>query len=148
MRIATLPNLVLIALFTVTPTLMQAAQPWQGNSKPDKSKGKSHEKSDENDHGDVDILITAGIELSRADARRYALDSDLTGLKPLPPGIRKNLARGKPMPPGIAKTRLPDSFVSRLPAAEGYTWRVAGVDLVLVASASDLISGVLRNVFD
>ena len=148
MRIATLPSLVLIALFTAAPTLVQAAQPWQGSSKPEKSKGQNHQKSDEAGNTDVDILITAGIHLSREDARRYALDSDLTGLKPLPPGIRKNLARGKPMPPGIAKTRLPDSFISRLPAAEGYTWRVAGVDLVLVASASDLISGVLSNVFD
>ena len=148
MRIATLPCLVLIAFCAAPPTLMQAAQPGQGNSKPDKSKSQSHQKSDEAGHTDVDILIAAGIQLSREDARRYALDSDLTELKPLPPGIRKNLARGKPMPPGIAKTRLPDSFVSRLPVAEGYSWRVAGIDLVLVASASNLIAGVLRNVFD
>lgn len=148
MRIATLLRLVLIGSCAAAPTLLLAAQPWQGNGKPDKSKGQSNQKSEEAGHADVDILITAGIQLSREDARRYALDSDLTGLKPLPPGIRKNLARGKPMPPGIAKTRLPDSFVRRLPVAEGYTWRIAGVDLVLVARTTDLISGVLRNVFD
>jgi len=148
MRISKLSSLVLIVFSVAAPTLMRAAQPWQGNSEPDKSKGQSHQKSEEAGHTDVDILITAGIQLSREDARRYAIDSSLTGLKPLPRGIRKNLARGKPMPPGIAKTRIPDSFVGRLPVAEGYTWRIAGVDLVLVASASDLISGVLRNVFD
>ncbi|HET6591782.1 MAG TPA: anti-virulence regulator CigR family protein [Xanthomonadales bacterium] len=90
--------------------------------------------------------ITAGISIG--DARRLATQNGLTGGKPLPPGIRKNLARGKPLPPGIQKTRMPDAFVSQLPHHPGHEWRQAGADLVLVASGSLVISDILEGVFD
>lgn len=90
--------------------------------------------------------ITAGISIG--DARRLATQHGLTGGKPLPPGIRKNLARGKPLPPGIQKTRMPDAFVSQLPQHPGHEWRQAGADLVLVASGSLVISDILEGVFD
>jgi hypothetical protein len=41
--------------------------------------------------------ISVGISVTQA--RRMALDAGATGYQPLPPGIRKNLARGKPLPP-------------------------------------------------
>jgi len=94
----------------------------------------------------VSGVITAGISIG--DARRLADQQGLTGSKPLPPGIQKNLARGKPMPPGIAKTRLPDGFIDRLPRHSGYEWQQAGVDLVLVASGSLVITDILEGVFD
>ena len=90
--------------------------------------------------------ITAGISIG--DARRLADQHHLTGSKPLPPGIRKNLARGKPMPPGIAKTRLPEGFINGLPRNPGYEWQQAGVDLVLVVSGSLVISDILEGVFN
>lgn len=90
--------------------------------------------------------ITAGISIG--DARQLASRYKLSGSKPLPPGIRKNLARGKPMPPGIAKTRLPEAFVGELPRHAGYEWHQAGVDLVLVVSGSLVISDILEGVFD
>jgi hypothetical protein len=90
--------------------------------------------------------IAAGISIG--DARRLADQHHLTGSKPLPPGIRKNLARGKPMPPGIAKTRLPEGFIGGLPRHPGYEWQQAGADLVLVASGSLVISDILQGVFD
>ena len=92
------------------------------------------------------ISISAGI--SFGDARQLAVHYGMTGNKPLPRGIRKNLERGKPIPPGIAKTRMPGSFVSQLPDHEGYEWRQAGTDLLLVASASLVIADVLANVFE
>jgi len=95
---------------------------------------------------DLSLLITAGI--SAGDARRLAADHGLTGMKPLPPGIRKNLARGKPMPPGIAKTRLPNSYVNQLPRYDGYEWQQAGSDLLLVVMGSMVIADVLEGVFD
>jgi len=97
-------------------------------------------------HLSVSGTISAGI--SFGDARQLATHYDLTGNKPLPPGIRKNMARGKPMPPGIAKTRLPDPFISALPRHPGYEWQQAGGDLVLVASGSLVISDILEGVFD
>jgi hypothetical protein len=90
--------------------------------------------------------ISAGI--SFGDARKLAVDNGLTGYKPLPPGIRKNLERGKPVPPGIAKSRMPSSFISQLPHHDGYEWRKVGSDLVLIAIGSLIIADVLEHVFD
>ena len=104
------------------------------------------DKSDFNVDFGLSATVTAGISIG--DARRLATRYDLTGSKPLPPGIRKNLARGKPMPPGIQKTRMPDSFISQLPVHPGYEWRQAGSDLVLVVSGSLVISDILEGVFD
>lgn len=95
---------------------------------------------------DLSVLMTAGISIG--DARKLANRYELTGSKPIPPGIQKNLARGKPMPPGIQKTRMPQSFINQLPYHEGYEWQQAGTDLVLVVSGSLVISDILKGVFD
>lgn len=94
------------------------------------------------DHG----YISAGISVG--DARVLAAQHNLSGSKPLPPGIQKKLARGKPLPPGIAKTRLPQPFVAQLPQHPGYLWQQAGTDLVLVVSGSFVVQDVLDGVFD
>lgn len=65
----------------------------------------------------------------------------------LPPGIAKNLARGKPLPPGIAKN-FDGRVLSQLPRYDGYEWKRAGSDVVLVAIASGIVYEVLRNVLD
>jgi hypothetical protein len=65
----------------------------------------------------------------------------------LPPGIQKNLARGKPLPPGIAK-KLDGRLLGRLPHYDGYEWRQAGTDLILVAIATGIIYEVLNGAFD
>jgi hypothetical protein len=109
----------------------------------------SADKPDKNNHKtnfDLSVMVSAGI--SFGDARQLAVGQGLTGMKPLPPGIRKNLARGKPMPPGIAKTRMPNSFINQLPRHPGYEWQQAGSDLVLVVTGSLVISDVLEGVFD
>ncbi|WP_312571773.1 anti-virulence regulator CigR family protein [Stutzerimonas balearica] len=64
----------------------------------------------------------------------------------LPPGIRKNLARGKPLPPGIAM-KLDQRLLDRLPHYAGYEWRQVGRDLLLIA-ASGAIYEILENVLD
>lgn len=65
----------------------------------------------------------------------------------LPPGIRKNLARGKPLPPGIAK-RFDSRLQSQLPHYDGYEWQQVGTDVVLVTIATGIIYEVLQNVLD
>lgn len=96
---------------------------------------------------DVDVTLRhAGITLSTA--RSYASEYGLSGYGSLPPGIRKNLARGKPLPPGIAKKMVPGPMLARLPAYPGYEWRVAGSDLILVAVATAIVADVLFDVFD
>ena len=69
------------------------------------------------------------------------------GVKPLPPGIAKNLARGKPLPPGIAKTRVPDVVLVKLPwRPPGYTFFLVGDRIVLV-NAGGLIADILDAIF-
>jgi len=123
------------------------AKPPANKGKPDKVHGqKAADKQDINVDANLAVTISAGISVG--DARRLASDYKITGGKPLPPGIRKNLARGKPLPPGIKKTRLPGTFVNQLPHHEGYEWQRAGTDLVLVVSGSLVISDILEGVFD
>ena len=64
----------------------------------------------------------------------------------LPPGIAKNLLRGKPLPPGIAKVFLPSDLMSQLPAYPGYEYLVAGKDVLLVNSTTNVVSDILTNV--
>lgn len=104
------------------------------------------------DHGDDDhfdeavALVLAGI--AAGEARELADVYGARGGKPLPPGIRKNLARGKPIPPGIAMQSIPGDMRARLPHYDGYEWRRYGTDLVLVSIASAVIADVLIDVFD
>ena len=87
------------------------------------------------------------INITFDQARRYATDGGFYGYQPLPPGIRKNLARGKPLPPGIAKKYAPAPMVTRLPVHPGHEWRVVGTDLVLVAIATAVVVDILVDVF-
>ncbi|WZB63519.1 anti-virulence regulator CigR family protein [Achromobacter xylosoxidans] len=124
------------------------AAPPEGKGKPDHA-GQGHGKNKDNRDSDGSVsvtLSTAGISISTA--RGYAVQAGATGYGSLPPGIRKNLARGKPMPPGIAKKMVPGAMLARLPVHPGYEWRVAGSDLILVAIATSVVADVLSGVFD
>lgn len=112
--------------------------------KPDNKGGKP----DKNDYAELELGLELGVSLiSASDARALAVDTQATGYKPLPKGIRKNLARGKPMPPGIAKTRMPGTLLGRLPEQPGYEWRIAGSDLLLVQLQAEIVADVLIDVF-
>jgi len=118
----------------------------KGHGQGDKSSGKGGgSRQDKHAGGDGDDLVRAGITVSLA--RNYAADYRAVGYGPLPPGIRKNLARGKPLPPGIAKKVVPSGMLSRLPVYPGYEWRVAGTDLILVSLATLVVADVLADVF-
>lgn len=108
--------------------------------------GKQHDRDRDRDRDTAEALISAAIGFDAA--RRIALDNNYTGYGSLPPGIRKNLARGKPIPPGIAKRAVPGPMLSRLPRYPGYEWAVYGSDLVLVATATAIIADVFFDVFD
>jgi hypothetical protein len=111
-------------------------------------RGRHYEYLDGRRHrgGDSTGLIYADITVSLA--REYAMDYGLSGYSSLPPGIRKNLARGKPLPPGIAKKMVPGSMLGRLPRYDGYEWRIAGTDLILIAVATAVVADILYDVFD
>jgi hypothetical protein len=68
-------------------------------------------------------------------------------LKPLPPGIARNLARGKPLPPGIAKQRVPADLSRRLVIRPGYQPLIVGDVVVLVdpvGTVVDMLSNLLH----
>ncbi|HEX5802542.1 MAG TPA: anti-virulence regulator CigR family protein [Azospira sp.] len=141
--------LLACALALAAPSVL--ADPPEGKGRGNKHKNEHSERGERNDRSDsgpsVGVLISAGI--TAAIAHQYALDSGIRSgaYKPLPPGIRKNLARGKPLPPGIAKKSAPSAMLGRLPRHPGYEWQMAGTDLVLVQIGTAIIADVLRDVF-
>jgi hypothetical protein len=71
-------------------------------------------------------------------------------VKPLPPGIAKNLQRGKPLPPGIAKRQLPEALLRSLPARSGTQVGVEITifgDRIVLLEASGLVVDVIEGVF-
>ena len=134
-------------LLAAAPAVLLGSEADRGQGNSNKAKNKDKQESSHSIPSTERIEVIPGVEVHLGEIRHRAESSHLTGVKPLPPGIRKNLARGKPMPPGIAKTRLPDSFLSGLPSREGYTWRAAGTDLVLVVDTDKVIAGILSDIF-
>lgn len=111
---------------------------------PGKGKNKKHEAEQSAGSGD---LVRAGITAEAV--RRIMIEQNIAaGYKPLPPGIRKNLARGKPLPPGIAKRYPPNALVGRLPRYNGYEWAIAGADLVLVQIATRVVADIIVRAFE
>lgn len=115
------------------------------------SAAPKHDKHDKHGGGnDADVQVDLrgpSIDIGRV---RIVLgdNRDLIGpAQSLPPGIRKNLARGKPLPPGIAK-RFDNRLLGQLPHYDGYEWQQVGSDVVLVTIATGLIYEILENVLD
>lgn len=113
-----------------------------------KDKGKGKDKDSDAREGQRDGAALVSVSISSQQARLLAVQGGHTGYKPLPPGIRKNLARGKRLPPGIAKQVAPAGMVRQLPQYPGYEWQVCGSDLVLVAVGTLIVAAVLNAVFD
>lgn len=144
--------LAALSLVLVCPA---QADPPEGKGRPDKAakhaekggRGSGQGSGESESQTSGTALVSAGI--SAALARQHALESriDFGNYKSLPPGIRKNLARGKPLPPGIAKQVAPNSLRSRLPYHPGYDWQVAGTDLILVQAGTAVVADVLKDVF-
>lgn len=124
----------------------EQSHPGRGSQGRGPTHGTSDYRERHRDRELVDVVIDAGI--SAVLAREYARDAGLRGYAGLPPGIRKNLARGKPLPPGIAKKVGSGRFLDRLPRHQGYEWQTVGTDLILVSVATGVIADILFDVFD
>lgn len=137
---------VLCGALLIGPAVL--ADPPPGKGRPDKSGHATdsgrHQEARRN--ADAGLLVQAGISVSTA--RELAVTHRATGYERLPPGIRKNLARGKPLPPGLARRAVPAGVLAGLPDHRGYEWQVLGSDLVLVAITSAVIADILVGVFD
>lgn len=122
----------------------------KGQSEGRGGKGK-HADHGHDDKGGSSAKAGGGevrVSISSGDARRIATRHRVSGYDSLPPGIRKNLARGKPIPPGLAHRAVPPEVLVELPVYPDHEWRVYGSDLVLVAIATAVIVDVLVDVFD
>jgi len=140
-------RLVLIGLAALLATVSAAAKPPDNKGRPT----SEHSSPTGGEVSDADVDRAGGLARITVDigtARRLAADYRLSGQQALPPGIRKNLARGKPLPPGIAKRSLPTPYLRQLPVYPGYEWQMAGSDLVLLEAASGVIADVLIDVFN
>ena len=136
---------IFICCLGLLPLTLSGLEQSQGKGNRDKGKPKAEKREK---HDGPEFSVEFLLDFSTEAARRYAVESKLVGMKPLPPGIRKNLARGKPIPPGIAKRDIPAEFLKKLPAHKDYEWHMAGTDLLLVARTDHLIVEIAADVFD
>jgi hypothetical protein len=137
---------ILVGLFVCNLAIANPP-PGKGNpNNPGHNKGGEYFGGPQNDATNLGVnLVAAGITV--LTAREFAVNAGVTGYKPLPPGVAKNLARGKPLPPGIAKRYVPGSMLRQLPQHPDYEWRVAGTDLILVGIQTAIVADVLQGVF-
>ncbi len=91
----------------------------------------------------VDIVLPGE---AKTAIRDFYASHPVPKAKPLPPGIRKNLARGKPLPPGIAKRAAPADLHARVQIPAGYELMEVGLDVVLVEVATQVVRDVLMDV--
>ena len=101
------------------------------------------------DSGGISVEFTAEISFSlgdRSQIQAHYTSNPNPGREALPPGIRKNLARGKRMPPGIAKRFPPDALRSSLSIPPQYHVIEVGWDVFLVEVATGVIHDVLMDV--
>ena len=134
-----------------------------GNGKSNQSKGQSNKGSSSQLNTGKAEKTSKAMTSGRGDVdgddfqRRY--DDDLDDIRriftrysgsygqaqALPPGIRKNLARGKPLPPGIAK-KLDPGFAQQLPYYQGYEWQQVGSDAALINVTTGIVREILSDV--
>lgn len=115
---------------------------------PGSSFAQGRDRGPERDAGSS-AVVTASISLSpdmKVLIKDFYANRTPVGARALPPGIRKNLARGKPLPPGIAKQFLPGDLRSRLVIPRGYQVVEVGLDVLLVEVATSIVHDVLMDV--
>lgn len=91
----------------------------------------------------VDVTLSADMQ---TQIQNYYTAHPVADAQSLPPGIRRNLARGKPLPPGIAKRVAPPELASRVRLRDGYELVEVGLDVFLVEVATNVIHDVLMDV--
>ena len=99
--------------------------------------------------GDAAPAVTGEITISLGDRERireFYSTQPRPGVEALPPGIRRNLARGKPMPPGLARRSPPQELQSTLTVPGTFEIIEVGLDVLLVELATGIIHDVLMDI--
>ena len=129
-------SLVLLMMFLAAAGAPALAQ------RPDKP-GKPANAKTAKDQPTIRVVF---VDADRGVFREY-YRTRREAVKPLPPGIAKNLARGKPLPPGIARTRVPDVVLVQLPwRPSGYTFFLVG-DRIVLLDAKGLVADIMESIF-
>ncbi len=145
-RISFFNDIVIVILTAFLVASPAIAGPHAGKGKPCKAQKHKHGRGLKSEVQSSGLLVS--ISIGFEEARRLAVANHYIGYRPLPPGIRKNLARGKPLPPGIAKKVVPAPMLRQLPVYPGYEWRICGKDLVLVSVSTNIVAEILFGVFE
>jgi len=133
-----------LALVCLIPSAVQAQGRGHGNG--NGGGGGKHGGGDVGVTAEVSLAgITLSAELS-TQIRSFYASRPASNVESLPPGIRRNLARGKPLPPGIAKRSAPPELSSRVHLRDGYELVEVGVDVFLVEVATNMVHDVLMDV--
>ena len=99
------------------------------------------------DTGQVTLSATiTAIERQTIFAYFQQHQASYAGMKPLPPGIAKKIARGGTLPPGIAKRYFPNDLIAQLPPRPGQQWVIVGTDVLLIQAGTSLILDLLARV--
>ncbi|MFP3948735.1 MAG: anti-virulence regulator CigR family protein [Longimicrobiales bacterium] len=137
---------LVLSLVLLTPETLEA----QRRPQPERDRAAPRIQASSTDRpgsqADTSIDVTFSIEDRRAIEEYYTSLPSAPALEALPPGIRKNLARGKPLPPGIARKTAPQDLVSRLSVPSGYDVVEVGLDVFLVEAATGIIRDGLMDV--
>lgn len=145
-----------LAVLPVSAALEQPAFAAGKSEGKGKDKGKpEHTGKPDKEHGNEsgrgqatgDAVIAAATAALIQSFFAGDLPSGYVKPEPLPPGIRKNLARGKPLPPGIAKRALPEPLLAKLPHLDGYRYYSVGRDVALVSVATGIVADILKDAF-
>lgn len=133
------------------------AKPGRGNGNgnrpaPAETVDDSHIEADDelltSDRVDTLIAIIYGTDEDYADLINDELRRDiLADLDSLPPGIRRQLARGRGLPPGIAKKyQMPVSVLSVLDLEPDTELLIIG-DSVVIVNPADVIIDIVDAIF-
>jgi hypothetical protein len=97
----------------------------------------------------TDARPKAGFSDAEREAIREYFTAHTQQVKPLPPGIAKNLQRGKSLPPGIAKQRLPEALAEQLPPREPEAKMEVAIfgDRIVLLEASGIVVDIIADVF-
>jgi hypothetical protein len=140
---------IIFTAFAVSLALAGPAM-GQGNGNGNGHKGKSQNQTGAQLSGAA-LTVSLITSFERSTILGYIQNHqanpppEFAGMKPLPPGIAKKLARGGSLPPGIAKRYFPSDLMGQLPPRPGQQWLVMGTDILLIDVATQLVLDVLHR---
>jgi len=135
--------LVILALLALPVLASPGAA--QGPQKEREKRERKDEKRDEKEAKKAEKELRKIDERERKMLRDYFVAHHYE-VRPLPPGIAREIVIGRPLPPGIRKRYLPRPVLVEVPVYRGYTRYIVGGDVVLV-NPSGVVVDIAVDIF-